>query len=103
MHPTPTDSDTAKDLGISESSAREQIIWQTSPQTFSYQQDPKIAVINNVVMNVNKPGLAGYVGFGEQGGRTVLKKPTFMNYFCYDNYNYTKVYGKGALDPKEPL
>lgn len=58
---------------------------------------------NTVFMNVNKLGLAGYVGFGEQSGRTVLKKPTFMNYFCYDNYNYTKVYGKGALDPKEPL
>lgn len=60
----------------------EQVIWQTTEQAFSYQGDPNIEAINNVVLNVNKPGPAKYLGFGEQGGRTVLKNPTYMNFFC---------------------
>ncbi|KAI8211645.1 hypothetical protein K4K52_009996 [Colletotrichum sp. SAR 10_76] len=71
--------------------------------TFLHQDDKNIDVINNVVLNIDKPGPAQYLGFGEQGGRTVLKEPTFMNYFCYDNFNYQKVYGQGPLDTKEPL
>ncbi|KAL3421005.1 hypothetical protein PVAG01_07450 [Phlyctema vagabunda] len=81
----------------------EQIIWQSAKNAFSYQLDTNIDIIKNVVMSIQKPGSAKYLGFGEQGGRTVLKKPTFMNFFCFDNYNYRKVYGTGALDPKEPL
>lgn len=68
--------------GVLETEDFEQIIWQTTEQTFSYQGDPNIGVINNVVLKVNKPGPAEYLGFGEQGGRTVLKRPTYMNFFC---------------------
>lgn len=120
LRPMPTDSAVISELSLPTVSAEEQIIWQTSQQTFAYQGNPSIGIINNVVMTINKPTQAEYVGFGEQGGRTVLKRPTYMNYFCrnkflgfyflflirgigYDNYNYTKVYGQGALDPKEPL
>ncbi|KAI8226952.1 hypothetical protein K4K55_008238 [Colletotrichum sp. SAR 10_96] len=100
----PKPSTTFQDgVGVTATSTSEQIIWQTTKQTFMHQDDAKIGVINNVVLNVNKPTQAQYLGFGEQGGRTVLKKPTYMNFFCYDNFNYTKVYGQGALDPKEPL
>ncbi|KAF4469981.1 hypothetical protein FALBO_3118, partial [Fusarium albosuccineum] len=81
----------------------QQIIWETADPAFSYQGDPNIGVINNVVLNIKKPVLSRYLGFGEQGGQTVLRSPTFMNYYCYDNYNYNKVYDQGALDPKEPL
>jgi hypothetical protein len=70
------------ELGVSASNLSEQIIWQTSEQAFSYQLNPNINIINNVVMKVVKPAQADYVGFGEQGGRTVMKKPTYMNYFC---------------------
>ncbi|KAL9091937.1 MAG: hypothetical protein Q9165_004689 [Trypethelium subeluteriae] len=103
LQPMPSDSEVLKELGVGGVSAAEQVVWQTASQVFSYQGDPHINVINNVVMNVVKPPSGEYLGFGEQGGRTVLKKPTFMNYFCYDNYNYTKVYGQGALDTREPL
>ncbi|KAF4873613.1 Alpha-glucosidase 2 [Colletotrichum siamense] len=88
---------------VAEALSSEEVIWQTNAQTFSYQGHSKIGAINNVVLNVHKPNPAEYLGFGEQGGRTVLKKPTYMNFFCYDNYNYKKVYGQGALDAKEPL
>lgn len=82
-------------------------------------QDPNI---NNVVLTLSKPGPGEYLGFGEQGGRLVLKNPTFMNYYCrvlgaygsllkgfankplgYDNAFYNQLYGQGALDVREPL
>ncbi|KAJ3536576.1 hypothetical protein NM208_g6658 [Fusarium decemcellulare] len=63
----------------------QQIIWETADPAFSYQGDPHVGVINNVVLNIKKPVLSRYLGFG------------------YDNYNYNKVYDQGALDPKEPL
>lgn len=69
-------------VGVDTTLGIEQIIWQTTDQAFSYQQNKEIDAINNVVLNVKKPGPAEYLGFGEQGGRTVLKKPTYLNYFC---------------------
>ncbi|RGP76822.1 hypothetical protein FLONG3_5065 [Fusarium longipes] len=93
----------SQSVGVNTTSEVEQIIWQTTDQTFSYQQNKEIDAINNVVLNIKKPGPAEYLGFGEQGGKTVLKKPTYLNYFCYDNFNYNKVYGEGALDGREPL
>ncbi|KAH7006487.1 glycosyl hydrolases family 31-domain-containing protein [Fusarium venenatum] len=97
------DQSISQSVGINNALEVEQIIWQTTDQTFSYETNGSIDVIKNVVLNVKKPGPAEYLGFGEQGGKTVLKKPTYLNYFCYDNFNYLKVYGKGALDSREPL
>jgi hypothetical protein len=74
-----------KTVGIDAVSEYEQIIWQTTDQTFSYQGDPIIDAVNNVVLNIKKPGPAAYLGFGEQGGRTVIKKPTYLNFFCKCN------------------
>ncbi|KAF5576151.1 alpha-glucosidase 2 [Fusarium pseudocircinatum] len=101
----PLDADPAflKTVGIDTVSEYEEIIWQTKEETFSYQGNPSIGAVNNVVLNIKKPGPAAYLGFGEQGGRTVIKKPTYLNFFCYDNFNYSKVYGLGALDTREPL
>ncbi|KAM0489552.1 hypothetical protein ACHAP8_012462 [Fusarium lateritium] len=97
------DQSISNSVGINNALEVEQIIWQTTDQTFSYETNGSIDAIKNVVLNVKKPGPAEYLGFGEQGGKTVLKKPTYLNYFCYDNFNYLKVYGKGALDSREPL
>ncbi|KAH9225626.1 glycoside hydrolase family 31 protein [Colletotrichum gloeosporioides 23] len=100
----PSDVATLTDVGIT-TTATEHVIWRTTTETFCHQDGSQqgIGAINNVVLNIEKPGPAQYLGFGEQGGRTVLKEPTYMNYFCYDNFNYQKVYGQGPLDTKEPL
>ncbi|KLP23501.1 Uncharacterized protein LW94_8495 [Fusarium fujikuroi] len=92
----PLDADPAflKTVGIDTVSEYEEIIWQTTEETFSYQGNPSIGAVNNVVLNIKKPGPAAYLGFGEQGGRTVIKKPTYLNFFFY---------GLGALDTREPL
>lgn len=77
-----SDPSLLQSVGVDTTSEVEQIIWQTTDQTFSYQQNSDIDAINNVVLNIKKPGPAEYLGFGEQGGKTVLKKPTYLNYFC---------------------
>ena len=84
------------------SSSVEKVIWQTSP-TRTFLQSPEAPRATNIVLNVVKQGPAEYVGFGEQGGRTVMKPATSMNYFCYDNLGYQKVYNQGPLDTREPL
>jgi len=76
------DESLLQSVGVDTISQVEQIIWQTTDQTFAYQQNKEIDAINNVVMSIKKPGPAEYLGFGEQGGKTVLKKPTYLNYFC---------------------
>ncbi|KAJ0375304.1 hypothetical protein COL26b_006515 [Colletotrichum chrysophilum] len=86
----PSDVATLTDVGIT-ATATEHVIWRTTAQTFLHQDDKNIDVINNVVLNIDKPGPAQYLGFGEQGGRTVLKEPTFMNYFCLMVDNYSQV------------
>ena len=83
-------------------SSVERVIWQTSP-TGTFLQSREAPRATNIVLNVAKPGPAEYVGFGEQGGRTVMKSATLMNYFCYDNLGYSKVYNQGPLDAREPL
>ena len=83
-------------------SSVEKVVWQTSP-TQTFLQNPEAPRATNIILNVAKPVPAKYVGFGEQGGRTVMKSATLMNYFCYDNLNYEKVYNQGALDAREPL
>ncbi|RKK84556.1 hypothetical protein BFJ71_g14509 [Fusarium oxysporum] len=75
------DTSLLQSVGVDTTSELEQIIWQTTDQTFSYQQNADINAINNVVLNVKKPGPAVYLGFGEQGGKTILKKPSYLNYF----------------------
>jgi hypothetical protein len=56
-------------------------VWQTSEQTFRYKLDPDHDMVKNVILDVIKPGHGEYIGWGEQGGSSFMKKPTLMNYF----------------------
>ncbi|KAG9081896.1 hypothetical protein FS749_007308, partial [Ceratobasidium sp. UAMH 11750] len=78
-------------------------------------QDPDVKVVwltksngilysgKTTVIEVEKPGMARYLGFGEQGGRQLLKTKLIVDYFNYDNMTYSQVYGSGPLDSREPL
>jgi hypothetical protein len=57
------------------------VIWETSPKTFRWHQHEVHDMLKDVVLDVVKPGHGEYVGFGEQGGTSFAKLPTFMNYF----------------------
>jgi len=81
----------------------ERVIWQTSPKTFRYYCPSEHKMLKNVILDVIKPGHGEYIGFGEQGGMAFMKKPTFMNYFNFDNMQYQQVYNHGPLDAREPL
>lgn len=82
----------------------ERVIWQTSPETFrTYVHPDHPKVLKNVILDIIKPGPAEYIGFGEQGGMAFMKKPTFMNYFNFDNMQYQQVYNHGPMDSREPL
>jgi alpha-glucosidase len=56
-----------------------------------------------IVQAASRPPAASYVGFGEHGGRNLLKNGDQLTYFCFDNYAYNQVYGQGPLDDREPL
>ncbi|KAG0125373.1 glycosyl hydrolases family 31-domain-containing protein [Tuber indicum] len=85
------------------SRATEKIVWQTSPETFRWSIHPVVSVVKQVVLDVIKAGHGEFIGFGEQGGTSFMKTPTFMNYFNFDNMQYQQVYSKGPLDAREPL
>ncbi|RPA94936.1 hypothetical protein L873DRAFT_1699735 [Choiromyces venosus 120613-1] len=85
------------------SRATEKIVWQTSPQTFRWNIHPVVSVVKQVVLDVIKAGHGEFIGFGEQGGTSFMKTPTFMNYFNFDNMQYQQVYSRGPLDAREPL
>ncbi|KAK7415851.1 hypothetical protein QQZ08_012222 [Neonectria magnoliae] len=72
------------------------VIWKTKPRGLQYTNTA-------TVLAVEKSATADYMGFGEQGGKHLFKKKTYMNYFNYDNMRYQNVYGKGPLDDREPL
>jgi alpha-glucosidase (family GH31 glycosyl hydrolase) len=78
----------------------EKIIWETTSKPLRWKQ---FGDTTATILTVKKPGSSKYIGFGEQGGKSLLKNRTFMNYFDYDNMMYNGVYGKGPLDEREPL
>lgn len=63
------------------SRAIEKIVWQTSPKTFRWNIHPVVSVVKQVILDVIKAGHGEFIGFGEQGGTSFMKTPTFMNYF----------------------
>lgn len=81
----------------------ERVIWQTSPKTFRVNVHQQHPMLKNVILDVIKAGQGEFIGFGEQGGMAFMKKPTFMNYFNFDNMQYQQVYNHGPLDGREPL
>jgi hypothetical protein len=69
------DSASAKQLEMQTSSgATSAVIWKTKPRGLQYRD-------NATVLVVEKSVTADYIGFGEQGGKNLFKKKTFMNYF----------------------
>lgn len=57
----------------------------------------------SIVHSFVKPFTAKYIGFGETGGKTLYKNAKQLTYMNYDNMMYKQVYGRGALDDREPL
>lgn len=56
------------------------IIWKTKPRGLQYKG-------NAVILSVEKSATADYLGFGEQGGKNLFKKKTYMNYFSKHTTN----------------
>ncbi|KAH7002467.1 glycosyl hydrolases family 31-domain-containing protein [Ilyonectria destructans] len=91
------DSSTIEKLHLTTSKGAEAaVVWKTKPRGLQYRD-------NATILSVEKSATADYMGFGEQGGKNLFKKKTYMNYFNYDNMRYQNVYGKGPLDDREPL
>lgn len=57
----------------------------------------------HIALTARKQCTAKYVGFGEQGGKALVKNNTRVTYFNYDNMRYRQVYGRGPLEEREPL
>lgn len=57
----------------------------------------------HIMQAVCKPATAKYVGFGEQGGMSLLKNNSRVTYFNYDNMRYRQIYNRGPLEGREPL
>ena len=71
------------------------------PLRFRSNDDPSLG---HAVMSVRtKPATARYTGFGEHGGGKLFKETVQHNFFNYDNYKYTRVYGHGPTEDREPL
>ncbi|KAH7333781.1 glycosyl hydrolases family 31-domain-containing protein [Rhizoctonia solani] len=85
----------AKVLTVDDSPT-EKVIWQTKQNGILYSG-------KMTLFEVEKPGTARYLGFGEQGGRQVLKSKQICDYFNFDNMTYSQVYNQGPLDSREPL
>ncbi|KAH7134411.1 glycosyl hydrolases family 31-domain-containing protein, partial [Dactylonectria macrodidyma] len=81
---------------VTQKGAEAAIIWKTKPRGLQYRG-------NATILSIEKSVTADYMGFGEQGGKNLFKKKTYMNYFNFDNMRYQNVYGKGPLDDREPL
>ncbi|KAF4452162.1 alpha-1,4-glucan lyase [Fusarium austroafricanum] len=90
-------SRTAKQLELpTHKGAEAAIIWKTRPRGLQYSG-------HSTILSVEKSVTADFMGFGEQGGKHLFKKKTYMNYFNFDNMRYQNVYGKGPQDDREPL
>lgn len=79
-----------------DSTPTEKVIWQTKEKGILYSG-------KTALFEVEKPPSARYLGFGEQGGRQVLKSKMICDFFNFDNMTYSQVYNKGPLDSHEPL
>ncbi|KAF4949869.1 hypothetical protein FSARC_13371 [Fusarium sarcochroum] len=90
-------SRTAKQIELpTHRGAQAAIIWKTRPRGLQYSG-------TSTILSIEKSVTADFMGFGEQGGKHLFKKQTYMNYFNFDNMRYKNVYGNGPLDDREPL
>ncbi|RPA77141.1 hypothetical protein BJ508DRAFT_213076 [Ascobolus immersus RN42] len=84
-------------ISLSEAAGSQRaIIWQTKECGLQYDD-------RATILTIAKPVTADYMGFGEQGGKGLFKKRTYLNYFNFDNMKYQCVYGIGPNDSREPL
>ncbi|KAL1613812.1 hypothetical protein SLS54_010273 [Diplodia seriata] len=79
------------------------VIWKTKKRPLQYQVRDTEQEPSAIVLSVEKPDPARYMGFGEQGGKDLSKDNTYMNYFNFDNMRYNNVYGRGPFENAEPL
>ncbi|EKG12891.1 Glycoside hydrolase family 31 [Macrophomina phaseolina MS6] len=79
------------------------VIWKTKKRPLQYQVRGSDKEPCAIVLSVEKPDPARFMGFGEQGGKDLFKDNTFMNYFNFDNMRYNNVYGRGPFEDAEPL
>ncbi len=57
----------------------------------------------SIVHAIRKHATARFIGFGEQGGKSLIKNTEQVNFFNFDNMRYRQVYNQGPLDTREPL
>ncbi len=76
-------------------------VWETAAPAILFT--PNGATDFAIVQCVQRPVTGAYVGFGEHGGKSLLKTNEQLTYFNFDNYEYREVYGIGPLDQREPL
>jgi alpha-glucosidase len=76
-------------------------VWQTATPSISFVSNgpDEFCVIQSVV----RPATAVYAGFGEHGGRSLVKNSEQLTFFNFDNYMYNQVYGRGPFEEREPL
>lgn len=61
--------------------AQAAVIWRTKPRGLQYSGTA-------TVLSVEKSVTADFMGFGEQGGKSLFKKKTYMNYFSESTTSY---------------
>lgn len=81
------------EYGTAAATPKEKIVWQTSPETFRHNMHPDHSMLKDVVIDIVKPGHGEYVGFGEQGGTSFMKKACYMNYFSESRIKKKSVCG----------
>jgi len=77
-------------------------VWQMAYPSIYYEQITKDGDYN-IIQAVYSPCSAKYLGFGEQGGKSLFKSTCQLNYFNYDNMCYRQVYNKGPFEEREPM
>ncbi len=76
-------------------------VWETSLPGILYTPNGNDDYA--IIQSVDKPAPAKYIGFGEQGGKSLCRNSGQLNYFNFDNMRYRQVYNYGPLDGREPL
>lgn len=76
-------------------------VWQTATPAISFTANG--ATDFAVIQSVLRPVTATYVGFGEQGGKSLRKNSEQLTYFSFDNFAYNQVYDNGPFEEREPL
>ncbi|MEG5055515.1 MULTISPECIES: TIM-barrel domain-containing protein [unclassified Microcoleus] len=78
-------------------------VWETAAPGIYYTFTGAEKEDYSIIQAIEKPATAKYIGFGEQGGKSLCKNTEQVNYFNFDNMRYRQVYNIGPLDDREPL